>query len=89
MEMVSAAGFEPTAPGFIPLRLSPPPFREFVVWTVPSPSTRTSLGAARPVSTPSRRAGLGSGLAWRHGALAFPDFEQIRCAVSPRNAQLH
>ncbi|HBD90180.1 MAG TPA: hypothetical protein DEF16_18700 [Gemmobacter sp.] len=25
-EVVSAAGFEPTAPGFIPLRLSPPPF---------------------------------------------------------------
>ncbi|RUS59526.1 hypothetical protein EGN72_12470 [Pseudorhodobacter sp. E13] len=25
--MVSTAGFEPTAPGFIPLRLSPPPFR--------------------------------------------------------------
>ncbi|RJF81573.1 hypothetical protein D3877_15650 [Azospirillum cavernae] len=24
-EVVSAAGFEPTAPGFIPLRLSPPP----------------------------------------------------------------
>ncbi|PYD51642.1 hypothetical protein CFR79_03815 [Komagataeibacter saccharivorans] len=24
-KVVSAAGFEPTAPGFIPLRLSPPP----------------------------------------------------------------
>jgi len=40
MTMVSAVGFEPTTPGFIPLRLSPPVNKlwPFVVWTVPSPS---------------------------------------------------
>ncbi|MBK5928713.1 hypothetical protein CCR87_15460 [Rhodobaculum claviforme] len=87
--MVSAAGFEPTAPGFVPLRLSPPPpvfGRAFVVWTVPSPWARGPVGAARPVSTPSPGGGLARD---RHGACAaaFPDFEQIRCAVSARNAQ--
>ena len=30
--LVSAAGFEPTAPGFIPLRLSPPPAPVFDRW---------------------------------------------------------
>ena len=33
-------------------------------------------------------AGLGSGLAWCKRTEAFPEFEQIRCAVSERNAQL-
>ena len=33
-------------------------------------------------------AGLGSGSARCKRTVAFPDFEQIRCAVSERNAQL-
>jgi hypothetical protein len=73
---VRAVGVEPTRAvkpcGFsCPLRLSPPsPKRRwrkggFVVWTIPSPSpVLRELGAARLVSTPSRRkypSGLGSG----------------------------
>ena len=91
--MVSAAGFEPTAPGFIPLRLSPPPpDRRRRSWSGLSLHPRPEpLGAARPVSTPSRhprRGGLGSGSARRLSAPAFPDFERIHRAVSPRGAQL-
>ena len=76
--MVSAAGFEPTAPGFIPLRLSPPPPRDgtaicaeaFVVWTVPSPWAAAFAGAGRrrPSSlytVRGRRRGLARD---RHGA---------------------
>lgn len=37
------------------LRFSPPPLRAFVVWTIPSPWHLRALGAARLVSTPSRR----------------------------------
>ena len=61
----------------------------FVVWTVPSPWTRGSLGAARPVSTPSTdfRPSLGSGLACWKTSEAFPDFEQIRHGVSVHDAQ--
>ena len=74
--LVRTAGLEPALPCekqiFLPLRLSPPPFKEraFVVWTIPSPWRHrllgvAALGAPRLVSTPSRlRAGLGSGLAW-------------------------
>lgn len=64
--MVSAGGFEPSTPGFIPLRLSPPGLVKgvFVVWTVSSPQSEDQ-GVARTVSTPSLRysGGLGSGLA--------------------------
>ena len=47
---------------------------EFVVWTIPSPFLTRGLGAARLVSTPSRkyfRAWLGIAIS------GFPDFEQF------------
>jgi len=49
-----------------------------------------SIGAARPVSTPSQQ-GLGLARDWQGDqcAPAFPDFERIRCAVSKHNAQLN
>jgi len=47
---------------------------EFVGWTVPSPWLKTA-GACRPVSTPSHRRGLGSGLPYRDG-LGFPEFDR-------------
>jgi hypothetical protein len=72
--VVSAAGFEPATPRFIPLRLSPPPHAGRS-WSGLSLRPRPrSLGAAHPVSTPSRagdRQGLGSGLAWPSGR-GFP-----------------
>lgn len=45
------------------------------------------LGAARPVSTPSPKGGAWLGIGKVQRTVAFPDFEQIRCAVSARNAQ--
>ncbi|RFD19672.1 hypothetical protein DY926_10100 [Komagataeibacter melaceti] len=54
--VVSAAGFEPTAPGFMPLRLSPPPWVHGVRG-LDCPFTMGHLrptGAAHPVSTPCR-----------------------------------
>ena len=95
-ELVSAAGFEPTAPGFIPLRLSPPPARTESggrSWSGLSLHHRLQLFlflGRHPLSTPSRpsQAGLGSGSARRERVRAFPDFERIRHAVSPRGAQL-
>ena len=67
---MSAAGFEPTAPGFIPLRLSPP--GALPVRGLDCPFTMGPVGpvgAARPVSTPSAPFGpawLGIGMV--HGA---------------------
>lgn len=59
VRMVSAAGFEPTAPGFIPLRLSPPPLQAFVVWTVPSPWAEAFRRHPSSLYTfPDRRPGL-------------------------------
>lgn len=40
-----------------------------------------------PLSGQCHRSRLGSGLARRQRAVAFPDFERIHCAVSARNAQ--
>lgn len=62
--MVSAVGFEPTTPGFIPLRLSPP-VKVMTVCGLDCPFTigENPLGAARPVSTPSlQKAWLGIGI---------------------------
>ncbi|RUT27197.1 hypothetical protein C0V97_03005 [Asaia sp. W19] len=94
--MVSAAGFEPTAPGFIPLRLSPPMLRDrghrrsFVVWTVSSPWPGRTGRQALPVQSlhlhRPDRAVFGSGLA-RRKARAFPEFEQIHHNVSVYGAQ--
>ncbi|NHN93515.1 hypothetical protein GVI59_16450 [Acetobacter sicerae] len=75
--MVSAAGFEPTAPGFIPLRLSPPSPKKGDVRGLDCPFTLNpcgSLGAARPVSTPSRKA---SGLARDRHDLKKPSVPRI------------
>ena len=95
--MVSAAGFEPTAPGFIPLRLAPPlPARAGSVRGLDCPFTLGRKPAVRccPSSLytfPVRaRAGLGSGLAeGARRARAFPDFEQIRRPVSKDGAQFY
>lgn len=89
--LVSAAGFEPTAPGFIPLQLSPPLPEEatFVVWTVPSPwiFANPKVLPVQSLHLPGKlRAWLGIGTT-REGQ-AFPDFEQIHHAVSPHGAQL-
>src|SRR3954471_820188 len=75
---VGPSGLEPETRGLtIPLRLSPPPKRAFVGWTVPSPWRTCALGASRPVSTPSE---VTLGLARdRHPrprpGEGFPDFE--------------
>lgn len=64
--MVSARGFEPPAPGFLPLRFSPPRYQA-CSWSGLSlhHGHKRDQGVARTVSTPSfRRTGeLGSGLA--------------------------
>lgn len=65
--MVSARGFEPPAPGFLPLRFSPP-CCEACSWSGLSlhhNCEKHSQGVARTVSTPSfqRTGTLGSGLA--------------------------
>lgn len=75
MGVVSATGFEPMAPGFIPLRLSPPP--GFVPLQGPgvrgldcpfAVSLFRLVGTARPVSTPSGSSVAERGLARdRHG----------------------
>lgn len=89
-EMVSAAGFEPTAPGFMPLRLSPPPFSvrgldcPFAIGPKKAVRRRPSSLYTFPVAG----AWLGIGKA-QDGAPAFPDFERFRYAVSARNAQLN
>ena len=50
------------------------PLAGFVVWTIPSPFPTRGLGAARLVSTPSRKFFQ----AWLGIAIAgFPDFEQF------------
>lgn len=63
--MASTGGLEPPTPGFIPLRLPPPPQKERDVRGLDCPFTMAlrPTGAARPVSTPSRqcRAWLGIG----------------------------
>ena len=56
-----------------------------MVWTIPSPFVTSGLGAARLVSTPSRkyfRAWLGIALS------GFPDFEQFYSASFPAGTQL-
>ena len=86
VRMVSAAGFEPTTPGFIPLRLSPPPCGRS--WSGLSLHPRPKpVGAALPVSTPSGSAGLARDPHRRELREAFPEFEQIRCGLSNRTAQ--
>jgi hypothetical protein len=90
--MVSAAGFEPTAPGFIPLRLSPPPSG---VRGLDCPFTMGRSRQVPPVQSLHLplHAGHPAGVAWLgigkapSGTPAFPDFERIRCEVSQRNAQ--
>ena len=86
--MVRAEGIEPSRPCglriFIPLRLSPPRMCRFVVWTIPSPFPKRGLGAARLVSTPSRkcfRAWLGIAIS------GFPDFEQFCTVGFPMGTQ--
>ena len=86
--MVRAEGIEPSWPCglriFLPLRLSPPRQCGFVVWTIPSPFPTRGLGAARLVSTPSRkcfRAWLGIAIA------GFPDFEQFYAVGFPMGTQ--
>ena len=70
-----------------PLRLSPPPERAFVVWTIPSPwprrERRMALGAARLVSTPSP-CGAWLGIA----SEGFPDFEQFYVPGFPGRTQI-
>src|SRR5580698_9501098 len=56
----------------------------FVVWTIPSPFLTRGLGAARLVSTPSRkcfRAWLGIAIA------GFPEFEQFYSVGFPIGTQ--
>jgi hypothetical protein len=56
----------------------------FVVWTIPSPFPMRGLGAARLVSTPSRkhfRAWLGIAIS------GFPDFEQFYAVGFPMGTQ--
>ena len=66
--MASPAGLEPATPGFIPLRLSPPPAGRSWSGLSLRHGPRGPSGAARLVSTPSRPA---PGLARdRHGARA-------------------
>ena len=88
IELVRAEGIEPSRPCglriFIPLRLSPPRKYGFVVWTIPSPFPIQGLGAARLVSTPSRkffRAWLGIAIS------GFPDFEQFYAVGFPMGTQ--
>ena len=56
----------------------------FVVWTIPSPFLTRGLGAARLVSTPSRKRFQ----AWLGIAIAgFPDFEQFYAVGFPMGTQ--
>lgn len=94
--MVSAAGFEPTAPGFLPLRLSPPRCR---VRGLDCLFTIGLIGQQVPpvqsLHLPARswrRGRLGSGLAKMRNEMfcyleAFPEFEWIHHEVSRRSAQ--
>lgn len=70
-----------------PLRLSPPCASRFGVWTIPSPSRdnfrHPVLGAARLVSTPSRRK---AGLARDCHKRGFPDFERFYSMGFPAGA---
>ncbi len=68
IRLVSAAGFEPTAPGFNPtsaFAAGPAHAAPFVVWTVPSPWTPSGIVRCRPSSlyTLPPGGGLGSGSA--------------------------
>jgi hypothetical protein len=57
----------------------------FVVWTIPSPFPTRGLGAARLVSTPSRKRFQ----AWLGIAISgFPDFEQFYAVGFPMGTQL-
>src|SRR5256885_32170 len=92
--MASAAGFEPTAPRFIPLRVSPP-HCAFVVWTVPSPWARAFVRPTvrcHPSSlyTFPACAGLGSGSAWRERPQLSPTLSgsAARFPVATPNFQL-
>ena len=68
----------------MPLRLSPPRKCGFVVWTIPSPFPARGLGAARLVSTPSRKRFQ----AWLGIAISgFPDFEQFYAVGFPMGTQ--
>ena len=87
--LVRTAGLEPALPCekqiFLPLRLSPPPFKKKGrSWSGLSLRLgRLALGAPRLVSTPSRDPGLGSGLAWADRPLAFPEFGRFYAADFP------
>ena len=79
MTMVSAVGFEPTTPGFIPLRLSSPVKKFPTVCGLDCPFTIGKNHKVLPVQSlhlPFVRAWLGIGNGLSHKA--FPDFEQIR-----------
>ena len=86
-KMVSTEGFEPPTPGFIPLRLSPP-HRSVRGLDCPFTIDRKGLQVLpiQSLHLPGF-SGLGSGSACCKRSAAFPDFEQIRCVVSVRNAQ--
>ncbi|AWN45080.1 hypothetical protein DK419_00990 [Methylobacterium terrae] len=63
--MASPAGLEPATPGFVPLRLSPPPRGVRGLDYPFTVASKRPLGAARLVSTPSQpggRAWLGIGV---------------------------
>lgn len=86
--LASAAGFEPTTPGFIPLRLSPPPTGRS--WSGLSLRHRPEALRRHPSSLYTFPGVSSSGLARdRRGkaADAFPDFERIHHGVSHRSAQ--
>lgn len=81
--VVSAAGFEPTAPGFIPLRLSPP-HRAMRSWSGLSLRHGPACGRQAP-PVQSLHLPDGSGLARDRQGLrpsAFPEFEWIHHEVS-------
>src|SRR5262245_59052164 len=74
---VGPAGFERAIKGLcVPLRLSPPGGRPFVVWTVPSPWGKPGR-CLRVQSLHLPIAGLGSALAWAWPPEAFADFTEV------------
>jgi len=80
--MVPPHGLEPRTYWFIPLRLSPPRQRRFVVWTFSSPCLpREVLGGCRQVSTRSIQEDLKS---------FARDCQQLEAAkVSPNLTPVH